>query len=326
MCAPIFGREDAIRLDLSTPDGGAQLPGLQQILIIDRSGILIPGRGSGDTIPNSANRCKRGVMPRLSRVVLPGYAHHVTQRGVRRGDVFFTDDDRSFYLRLMREQTGKFEVTILSYCLMTNHVHPLAVPASAAGLARAIGEAHRRYTLHINRRMGATGYLFQGRFASCALASLSSGRCRALCHAQSGARRFGRTRGRLSVVERGVPCRRQSERCSGAAQRFAGPVARRTRLASTAWRQLMENDAEVVESQVEHVASNHAHRSALRIGGVRRSCRTHRGTRSGAEKAGAGQSKGTTRAKLGIVSPELSPELPGNCRAPNRKLREVVTA
>ena len=108
-------------------------------------------------------------MPRLPRVVLPGYAHHVTQRGVRRGDVFFCDADRSLYLRLMREQTEKFEVRVLCYCLMTNHVHLLAVPATSDGLARAIGEAHRRYTLHINRRMGASGYLFQGRFASCPL-------------------------------------------------------------------------------------------------------------------------------------------------------------
>ena len=137
-------------------------------------------------------------MPRLSRVVLAGYAHHVTQRGVRRGDVFFTDDDRSFYLRLMREQTEKFEVTILSYCLMTNHVHPLAVPASAAGLARAIGGAHRRYTLHINRRMDATGYLFQGRFASCALD---------LSHLGAAARYVMLNPVRAGLVERAVDYR-----------------------------------------------------------------------------------------------------------------------
>lgn len=108
-------------------------------------------------------------MPRLSRVVLPGFAHHVTQRGVRRGDIFFDDSDRALYLRHMSEQTEKFGVRILCYCLMTNHVHLLAVPESATALASAIGEAHRRYTWQLNRRIGATGYLFQGRFASCPL-------------------------------------------------------------------------------------------------------------------------------------------------------------
>ena len=108
-------------------------------------------------------------MPRLPRVVLPGYAHHITQRGVRRGDIFFEDGDHALYLRHMSEQTELYGVRILCYCLMTNHVHLLAVPESESALARAIGEAHRRYTWQINRRLGATGTLFQGRFASCPL-------------------------------------------------------------------------------------------------------------------------------------------------------------
>ena len=99
-------------------------------------------------------------MPNLFRVVLPGYAHHVTQRGVRRGDICFTDADRALYLHHMEEQTAEHGVRILCCCLMTNRVHLLAVPAAPADLARAIGEAHRRFTLHVNRRVGASGYLF----------------------------------------------------------------------------------------------------------------------------------------------------------------------
>jgi putative transposase len=37
-------------------------------------------------------------MPRVARVVVPGIPHHVTQRGNNRQHVFFTDDDRRFYL------------------------------------------------------------------------------------------------------------------------------------------------------------------------------------------------------------------------------------
>ena len=49
---------------------------------------------------------------------------------------------------------------------MDNHVHFIAVPERSDSLARAFGEAHRRYTLMINQREGWTGYLWQGRFAS----------------------------------------------------------------------------------------------------------------------------------------------------------------
>jgi REP element-mobilizing transposase RayT len=46
--------------------------------------------------------------------------------------------------------------------LMPNHVHPIAVPESAEGLRRAIGQAHRRYTRAINFREGWRGRLCNG--------------------------------------------------------------------------------------------------------------------------------------------------------------------
>lgn len=54
----------------------------------------------------------------------------------------------------------------MGYCLMPNHVHMVAVPESEEGLRTAIGEAHRRYTRHVNFREGWRGHLWQGRFAS----------------------------------------------------------------------------------------------------------------------------------------------------------------
>lgn len=105
-------------------------------------------------------------MARLARVVVPGVPHHITQRGNRRLDVFFEDADYEAYIELMRESCRRWGVQIWGYCLMTNHVHLIAVPKTADALAPAIGEAHRRYTRHVNFRQGWRGYLFQGRFAS----------------------------------------------------------------------------------------------------------------------------------------------------------------
>ena len=62
---------------------------------------------------------------------------------------------------------------------MSNHVHLIAIPERAESLARAIGEAHRRYTRIKNFAAGVRGYLFQGRFNSCVLDQqhlLASGR------------------------------------------------------------------------------------------------------------------------------------------------------
>ena len=103
-------------------------------------------------------------MARIARVIAPGLPHHVTQRGNRRQQTFFVDDDYQAYMDLMAEWCGKLHVQIWAYCLMPNHVHLIAVPETEEVLARAIGEAHRRYTRRINFREGWRG--ISGRNAS----------------------------------------------------------------------------------------------------------------------------------------------------------------
>jgi putative transposase len=105
----------------------------------------------------------------MARAVVPGVPHHVVQRGNRRQNVFFKDRDYETYLRLMAEWCRKCGVEIWAYCLMPNHVHLVAVPEDENSLARAIGEAHRRYTVTVNKREYWSGYLWQGRFASYAM-------------------------------------------------------------------------------------------------------------------------------------------------------------
>jgi putative transposase len=106
-------------------------------------------------------------MARLARVVVPGVPHHVTQRGNRRQRVFFSDDDYAAYRLLLAEGCREAGVAVWAYCLMPNHVHLILTPSDADGLRQALGEAHRRYTRHVNVREGWRGYLWQGRFASC---------------------------------------------------------------------------------------------------------------------------------------------------------------
>lgn len=84
-------------------------------------------------------------------------------------DIFQSDDDRRVYLQYVKEETARFGVEILCWCLMTNHVHFIAVPREETSFARGFGEAHRKYTRRKNFSAGVRGYLFQGRFSSCVL-------------------------------------------------------------------------------------------------------------------------------------------------------------
>jgi REP-associated tyrosine transposase len=108
-------------------------------------------------------------MARFARLVVPNYPHHITQRGVRSMDIFSDSQDRETYLSFLEEESARSGVNILSWCLMTNHVHFIAVPQKEDSLARSVGEAHRRYTRYKNFQQNVRGYLFQGRFGSCVL-------------------------------------------------------------------------------------------------------------------------------------------------------------
>lgn len=108
-------------------------------------------------------------VPRLARRVFAGLPHHVVQRGNRREDVFFCDADRSAYLDWLREYCDEARVQILAYCLMTNHVHVVAVPERDDSLEQVFRPLHTRHAMRLNRRRGSKGHVWQGRYFSSTL-------------------------------------------------------------------------------------------------------------------------------------------------------------
>lgn len=105
-------------------------------------------------------------MARMPRLVVPGYPHHITQRGVRRMTTFFSADDYQFYLNLVSHYKEDAGVSVWAYCLMPNHVHFVVVPKESDSLSRLFRQVHRNYTRIINLRKKCTGHLWQERFHS----------------------------------------------------------------------------------------------------------------------------------------------------------------
>jgi putative transposase len=110
-------------------------------------------------------------MARRLRLILPGVAVHVIQRGVNRAACFRADADYLVYLSNLRHLSAKHGCAVHAYCLMTNHVHLLLTPSAAescTGLMRDLGQ---RYVPYFNRRHERTGTLWEGRFRSCIVES-----------------------------------------------------------------------------------------------------------------------------------------------------------
>ncbi len=108
-------------------------------------------------------------MPRQARIVIPGTAHHIIQRGNYRQNVFDNDKDYKQYCEWINEYVQENGLDIIAYCLMSNHVHFIVVPKSENDLAAAFKTVHMRYAHYINRQRKAKGHLWQGRFYSCIL-------------------------------------------------------------------------------------------------------------------------------------------------------------
>ena len=99
-----------------------------------------------------------------ARVTAPGLPNHITKRGNRRQETFFCHEDYEVSISLMSEWCSNHGVQIWAWCLMSSHVHLIAVPESVDGLSRAVVEARWRYTRRITIREGRRVHLRQGRF------------------------------------------------------------------------------------------------------------------------------------------------------------------
>lgn len=89
-------------------------------------------------------------MARLARVVAVGILHHITQRGNARQFILTNDAERTVYMELLRQAVQLHSLTLLGYCLMSNHVHLVAIPHKADSLANGFKFLHGRYAAYWN--------------------------------------------------------------------------------------------------------------------------------------------------------------------------------
>jgi putative transposase len=108
-------------------------------------------------------------MPRIGRVVVKDYPHHVTQRGNYRHIVFIDRADYERYLEWLELYARKNYLLFLAYCLMPNHVHYITIPERDDSLAKTFNTCHMRYSQYFNKKKRSFGHLWQGRFYSCVL-------------------------------------------------------------------------------------------------------------------------------------------------------------
>jgi putative transposase len=97
------------------------------------------------------------------RIELSGGLCHITSRGDRREDIYFSDTDREAWLALLGQVCAQFNWVCHAYCLMSNHYH-LVIETPEGNLARGMHQLNGVYTQMVNRTHGRVGHVFQGRY------------------------------------------------------------------------------------------------------------------------------------------------------------------
>jgi len=105
-------------------------------------------------------------MARLPRLTLPGFPHHIIQRGNNRQAIFASAADYQTLLDLLDASARKFGVAIHAYVLMANHFHLLATPQSTDALSQMMQAVGRRYVRYFNDSQKRSGTLWEGRYRS----------------------------------------------------------------------------------------------------------------------------------------------------------------
>ncbi len=105
-------------------------------------------------------------MARQPRLTVPGYPHHVIQRGNDRQLIVRDDADRERLLHLLHEHAVQFKVAVHAYVLMDNHFHVLLTPETAEGIPQMMQGVGRSYVRYFNRKYERSGTLWEGRYRS----------------------------------------------------------------------------------------------------------------------------------------------------------------
>jgi putative transposase len=108
-------------------------------------------------------------MSRKPRITIPDVPHHICHRGNNQQPVFIEHYDRQDYFANLRARCLTWGLKIVGYCLMTNHIHLVAIPSDLNSISKAIQIAHSRYSLNFNLRHSRSGHLWESRFFSCPL-------------------------------------------------------------------------------------------------------------------------------------------------------------
>ncbi|MCD6579768.1 transposase [bacterium] len=102
---------------------------------------------------------------RRARLTYKGALHHIMSRGINGEKIFFTDNLKKIFVRLLDEKSKKYKIGILAYSILDNHYH-LIMENTSGNLSRFMRDLNGEFGMIYRKIVGGKGYVFQGRYKS----------------------------------------------------------------------------------------------------------------------------------------------------------------
>ena len=105
-------------------------------------------------------------MPRTPRSLIgDAYIHNMIQ-GINREYIFQSSQQKYKYIKLLKKYSQKYNILIISYCIMDNHVHILTYSDNIKNVSLFMKETNTEYAIYYNKQNNRVGYVFRNRFES----------------------------------------------------------------------------------------------------------------------------------------------------------------
>lgn len=102
-------------------------------------------------------------MGRPKRIQLAGACYFIALNGNNRQDIFLSNQDRRYFLSLLRAYKDRYGLKVYAYCLMANYVN-LLIETSEPNLSVVMQGFNTQYTKYFNAEHNTSGHVFAGRY------------------------------------------------------------------------------------------------------------------------------------------------------------------
>lgn len=87
-------------------------------------------------------------------------------QGINKEYIFEKEQDKKKYRKLLSQYFNKYNIEIIAYCIMYNHVHLLIKSEKIENMSNFMHQINMEYAIYYNKNRNRVGYVFRSRYKS----------------------------------------------------------------------------------------------------------------------------------------------------------------